>query len=460
MKNSNKSTITTGIVLLCIAAFFTISLMLQALDFGVSASAGRNAFYMLGNILFNVYGFSSALIPLFLFIAGLSCFATKWSARKTMRLLTAIVPFFTAVITENICRSILALEHSGFPGVKVFVALVTGLMLIIIEFLGAGIIADKINPILFGNKKTAVRKNPLQREENGTEERLSENDDDEGLKNKSFTQHFGSIGKLNTSGLLFGKKDSESDSKEDENPQGSFEKTGLEEIEEISETEETDEKEISAEKTENIEDEAQTNSEEIKDEVSSVFDKALSQVKNTEEENEDFAEPSASIITEEEYAALTDFGSDQADADEILPEDKRYEEFYRKAMQKAGGFDAEADILGEKYARFFDIEIKADGQKVEPKTAVNVKIELEDAPADEKLVVVHFEETKSDKVPVLMDADTNNAKDIQFEAESFSVYGVIVEPAPAGADDLDGRTFTVSIGNRYMTAVPVTPLAD
>ena len=176
MKNSNKSTITTGIVLLCIAAFFTISLMLQALDFGVSASAGRNVFYMLGNILFNVYGFSSALIPLFLFIAGLSCFATKWSARKTMRLLTAIVPFFTAVITENICRSILALEHSGFPGVKVFVALVTGLMLIIIEFLGAGIIADKINPILFGNKKTAVRKNPLQREENGTEERLSENE--------------------------------------------------------------------------------------------------------------------------------------------------------------------------------------------------------------------------------------------------------------------------------------------
>ena len=327
MKNSNKSTITTGIVLLCIAAFFTISLMLQALDFGVTASADKNIFYMLGNILFNVYGFSSSLIPLFLFIAGLSCFATKWSARKSMRLLTAIVPFFTAVITENICRSILALEHSGFPGVKVFVALVTGLMLIIIELLGAGIIADKINPILFGNKKTAPGKHSsVNAEKEGgilsekSDDNKSESENKESLSD--LKSGFGSIGKLNTSGLLFGKKDSENS----ENPEGSFEKTGFEEAEEIEVLSEGEDREADkdAEVSETEEDS------QIKNEVSSVFDQALSQVKpdeNTdfqkeaERENEDYAEPSASIITEEEYAALTDFGSDQADADELLPED-------------------------------------------------------------------------------------------------------------------------------------------
>ena len=99
MKTSNKTTIVTGVALLLVAALFSISLILQGLDFGLTEAGQKNMFYMLGNILYSVYGFSSILIPVFLFISGLSCFASKWSARKTMRLLTAIVPFFTAVIT-------------------------------------------------------------------------------------------------------------------------------------------------------------------------------------------------------------------------------------------------------------------------------------------------------------------------------------------------------------------------
>lgn len=145
MKASNKSSIITGVVLLLLAALFSISLLLQPLDFGVGGPGHNNFFFLIGNILYTVYGFSSILIPVFLFVAGLSCFATKWTARKTMYLLTAIVPFFTAVITENICRSILALGNSNFTPVKIIISLITGIMLIVIEFLGAGILADKIN---------------------------------------------------------------------------------------------------------------------------------------------------------------------------------------------------------------------------------------------------------------------------------------------------------------------------
>ncbi len=145
MKTSNKSSLITGVALLVVAALFSISLILQPLDFGVSSPGHNNIFYLLGNMLYSVYGFSSILIPAFLLIAGLSCFAAKWTARKTMRLLTALVPFFTCVVTENICRSILALGKGSFSGVKIGIAVITGIMLIVIEWLGIGIIADKLN---------------------------------------------------------------------------------------------------------------------------------------------------------------------------------------------------------------------------------------------------------------------------------------------------------------------------
>lgn len=144
MKTSNKSSLITGVVLLALAALFSISLILQLLDFGMAGPGHNNILFYLGNMLFSVYGFSSILIPGFLLISGLSCFASVWTARKTMRLLTALIPFFTCVVTEKIIRSIVDLR-SDFSFVKIIIALITGAMLVVIEFLGVGIIADKIN---------------------------------------------------------------------------------------------------------------------------------------------------------------------------------------------------------------------------------------------------------------------------------------------------------------------------
>lgn len=144
MKTSNKSSIVTGIVLLALAAFFSICLLLQPLDFGVGGPGHNNFFFLIGDILSSVYGFSSILIPVFLLISGLSCFATTWTARKTLRLLTAIIPFFTCVITENICRSITEVS-SSYSVIKMIITLVTGAALVVIEYLGIGILADKIN---------------------------------------------------------------------------------------------------------------------------------------------------------------------------------------------------------------------------------------------------------------------------------------------------------------------------
>ena len=66
-----------------------------------------------------------------------------------MRLLTAIIPFFTAVLTEKICNSIVALGTNNATTIKIVITIITGLMLIIIEILGAGVIAESVNQRIF-----------------------------------------------------------------------------------------------------------------------------------------------------------------------------------------------------------------------------------------------------------------------------------------------------------------------
>jgi len=142
MAKFNKAGCAVGILLLLLAAFFCIALILQPLDFGAYGPGRNNILYSLGRMLVSVYGLCSILIPAFLFTAAVVSIAGAWSTRKAVRLLTAAVPFFTAVITENICRSIVALGGS-FTGIKIGITLTLGAMLLIIEYLGAGIIADR-----------------------------------------------------------------------------------------------------------------------------------------------------------------------------------------------------------------------------------------------------------------------------------------------------------------------------
>ena len=173
MKSSNKPNVAVGILLLLAAAFFSIALILRGLDFGILGPGRNNILFSLGQMLFSVYGYSSALIPLFLFVAAISCFASKWTSQKAMQLLTAIVPFFTAVGTENLCKSIAEQSFSDFKSVKIIITIIIGLMLIVIEFLIAGIIANKIT------NKNSTEDNSQEEldEEITTEEEIPSNED-------------------------------------------------------------------------------------------------------------------------------------------------------------------------------------------------------------------------------------------------------------------------------------------
>lgn len=84
MKHSQRGIIALGIILFAASAVCIVSLMLQFLDFGsaVQVQGSRSYVYVFGRMLFSVYGFSSLLIPLYLFGAGVVLFSAQWSKKK------------------------------------------------------------------------------------------------------------------------------------------------------------------------------------------------------------------------------------------------------------------------------------------------------------------------------------------------------------------------------------------
>lgn len=162
MKISNKPNFVAGAILLLIAAFFSISLAVLPLDFGNFGPAQDNLLYItafsLGDMLFSVYGFSSILIPVFLFVAGLSCFASKWTSKKSMRLLTAVVPFFTSVFIEKLCRYFAKDFTDDFSTIKIVLTIIIGAMLVVMEIIIAGLVAERINDMIFHREKILAEK--------------------------------------------------------------------------------------------------------------------------------------------------------------------------------------------------------------------------------------------------------------------------------------------------------------
>ena len=142
---------------------------------------------------------------------------------------------------------------------------------------------------------------------------------------------------------------------------------------------------------------------------------------------------------------------------ELQPGDPQYAEHLRKAVRAAleqsdriSG-DEPVYINEDQYGRFFDIEIRSGGQKIEPDGNVSVKISLADAPEErtDELLVVHFAEAEPD----ILTADIGTETGIQFEADSFSVYGVVVGGGGSGTlpDNLNGQSVKIGSGSYYLT---------
>lgn len=151
-KKERVAALILGIFLFILAAVFSLGLILSVLDF----TGKQNFFKTLGNILTGAYGISSILVPIFFFTAASFCLSARWSLSRAMILMVSIVPFFTMVTAEKMCRRIGATDTSPVAFAKIFTILVISILLVITEYLVAMIIAQQVNQHKISGKKFSL----------------------------------------------------------------------------------------------------------------------------------------------------------------------------------------------------------------------------------------------------------------------------------------------------------------
>ena len=160
MKKSHICIPLVGISLLIIAALFFVSLMMQIFPRG---SASQSFLNTVGNLIFGAYRFSSFLIPIYLFIAGISCFTFKWTDTTGFIFFISFIPFFTIVLTEKFCMYV-ATNGTNLLASFFLIVLICAiaLLLLIFEYTLAIFVWRKIQP-LFLSKNTTPKKSPTKK---------------------------------------------------------------------------------------------------------------------------------------------------------------------------------------------------------------------------------------------------------------------------------------------------------
>ena len=141
-------------------------------------------------------------------------------------------------------------------------------------------------------------------------------------------------------------------------------------------------------------------------------------------------------------------GTAALEVKEIDNSSNEYKKYLAQA-KAAMGLDEDQELPKEQ-ARFFDIKIVADGEEVQPAANVSVNITYDqpvveadsDTEAQIDASAVHFGERGAEVVTV-SESDTAS---VEFEAESFSVYGVIYT---VDFETVDGGTYSVLGGYEY-----------
>ena len=156
MKRSEKSAIFTGIVLLFLAAYFTIAVLVQFFGVGIRPQISR--FFMVGQVLRFAYGYSCIAVPIFLFVASILLFMPNFSVKKAVLLACSLLPFFTIVACERILNKILPGSAQQVMILKIVATIFFTLLLIVIEYVAISIVFDTISSMEKTEKKPKEKK--------------------------------------------------------------------------------------------------------------------------------------------------------------------------------------------------------------------------------------------------------------------------------------------------------------
>ncbi len=138
------------------------------------------------------------------------------------------------------------------------------------------------------------------------------------------------------------------------------------------------------------------------------------------------------IASGNDYTVTMTYGADAEIPDgaklyvrEIMPFTAEYDSYIAGAKDALGiGEEADVDLKG----RFFDIKIMTKNGEYKPNAPVRVDItyhkQIVDVPTN-KVSAVHFAEEGPEQVDTLTGGTVKGIDTVAFEAESFSVYGVV-----------------------------------
>lgn len=183
MNKNLKISAVVGFILYAIAAFFCISLLFVLFDFCGLETARFSALWRFGKLFTGVYGICSVLIPLFLLVAAFECFMRSWHVRNGVVLAGSVIPFFTLDAVEHICRMLIAENSGDVLVMKLLVALVTGAIIVVVEYLVLSMIGDII-------ENAGKKDKEIDFDENSDEvdevEEFAQKDENSGLAAENF----------------------------------------------------------------------------------------------------------------------------------------------------------------------------------------------------------------------------------------------------------------------------------
>lgn len=192
MNNKLKLSAVVGFILYALAAFFCVSLLFVLLDFCGISAARFTALWRFGKLFTGVYGICSVLIPVFLLVAAFECFMRSWHVRNGVVLAGSVIPFFTLDAIEHICRMIFA-ENSGDALVmKLLVALLTGGIIVAIEYLVLSMIGEAVENAGKGGKSRLNGDEGA--EEDDVAEKLSKDEEPESAESAGLVEKNESAG--------------------------------------------------------------------------------------------------------------------------------------------------------------------------------------------------------------------------------------------------------------------------
>lgn len=138
-------------------------LFIIALSVAVSLVTGLVGDFAVGRMLYDVYGISSFLIPVFFFVAAWFCIDGKWSVQRIVCLAISFIPFFTLAVAENIARKVYAEDIGPIAFTKIIILMAIAVLLVAMEYLVAMVLSTSslkkdIVPQVLKYKKIIVEK--------------------------------------------------------------------------------------------------------------------------------------------------------------------------------------------------------------------------------------------------------------------------------------------------------------